>query len=179
MAVFALKSTFITNRDATPKVLTDAYVAGGEVIEAEGYVQTGSAADSVGSTYKMVSIPSNARMSALGLRNQALGAGGAVDIGLYYPTFIPTGGGLSAALAGTVIDATLFASAVAVSSANVAPLEVMYESGTITIPKGEMPLWQMAGLTADPMINLDIVISVQTVLAAQGFIGVNAKYVKQ
>lgn len=178
MAVFALKSTVISNRDATPKVLTDAYVAGGEVLEAEGYVQTGSAADSVGSTYKMVSIPSNARMSSLMLRNEALGVGGAVNIGLYYPTYIPVGAGLSAALAGTVIDATLFASALSVAAA-AGPVEAMYESGTITIPKGEMPLWQMAGLSADPMINLDIVIAVSTVLAAQGYIGVNAKYIKQ
>lgn len=177
MAVFNLKSTAISNRDATPKVLTDALVSNGEVLSAEGYVQSGSAADSVGSTYKLVHIPSNARVRALFLRNDAFGGSAAINLGVYYPSFIPGGGNLNPALAGTVISANLFASAYSVVAAGAA--EVINQSGSITIAKMEMPLWQMAGLAADPMIDLDIVAAVSTVFAASGYIGLEATYVKQ
>jgi hypothetical protein len=178
MAVFSLKSTVIANRDATPKIFTDAYVSGGELEESEGFVQTGSAADSVGSKYTLCQVPSNARVSSLILQNDAMGGAGALNIGVYYPTFIPVGAGLSAALAGTAINATLFASALSVVAAG-GPTDEINQSGNNTIAKQELPLWAAAGLAADPGIQLDIAVAVSTVLAAQGYIGIKARYVKQ
>jgi len=178
MAIFNEKSTVIANRDATPKVFTDAYVSGGEVIESEGYITTGSAADGVGSTYRLCQVPSNSRVSSLIIQCDALGAGGVVEAGVYWPTFIPTGAGLSAANASLPIDANLFASGLSVAS-TLAPTEIINQSGNNSIANQELPLWSACGLSADPGIDLDIVVTVTTVLAAAGHLGLKARYVKQ
>jgi len=177
MAVVTLKSTMITNRDAIPKVLTDAYVANGEVLEAEGYVAPANG-DSANSAYKLISVPSNCRVSSLLMQCSALGAGAKIDLGVYWPTFIPLGADLLASNAGVAIDADFFASAVDVSAA-LAQADYINESGTNTIAKQEMPLWQAVGLSADPMIDLDIVATVNVAMAAAGFLGLKARYVKQ
>lgn len=178
MAVFNVKSTLLSNRDAVPKILTDAYVSGGEICESEGFCATGSAADAVGSTYRLNSIPSNSRMTSLILQCQALGAGGKVDVGVYYPTFIPKGAGLEAIVPSSVINASYFATAVDVSAA-LGPTEIINESGSNSIANQELPLWSALGLAADPGIELDIVATVQTILAAAGNIGLKSRYIKQ
>lgn len=176
MATFNLKSTIITNRDATPKVLSDSSVDGGKTQESTGYVQSSTATDGAGTFYRLCQVPSSARVSSLILQADALATGAAIDVGVYYPTFIPVGAGLSASNAGAVINTQLFASALAVSNATAAT-EIINSSGNNTIAKQELPLWNAAGLTADPGIDLDIVVRVQTAIAAQGYIGLKAKYV--
>lgn len=178
MATFNIKSTVLTNRDATPKVLTDALVAGGEISECEGYAATGGAADGSGTFYRLCQVPSNARMSGLILQASAFGSGAAIDVGVYWPTNIPVGAGLSAANASAVINTQLFASALGMSAAT-AVTDIINSSGNNTIAKQEQCLWQAAGLSSDPGIMLDIVAGVQTALAASGFIGLKARYVKQ
>lgn len=178
MSTYNIKSTMITNRDASPPVLTDAYVANGEVCEAEGYVQTYGAADAAGSFYRLVSVPSNARVSSLEFQADALGTGAALDVGVYYPTYIPVGAGLSAASAGAVINTQLFASALGCSAATAAT-NIINSSTNNTIAKQEKPLWDAAGLASDPGIDLDIVVRVQTAIVLQGYIGLKARYVKQ
>jgi len=177
MAVVTLKSTMITNRDATPKVLTDAFVANGEMLEVEGYVAPANG-DSATSKYKLCDVPSNARMSSLLMQCTALGAGAQLALGVFWPTFIPLGADLLASNAGLAIDDDFFATAVDVSAA-LAQSEFINESGTNTIAKQEMPLWQALGLASDPGINLDIVASVVVAIAAAGFVSVKARYIKQ
>jgi len=178
MSSFNLKSTVISNRDAVPKILTDAYVDGGEILESEGYVQSGSSTDAVGSTYRLCQVPSNARVSSLSFQCDSLGASSAVNVGVYWPTFIPVGAGLSAANASAAISAAFFASALSTASAT-GPTDIVNQSGSNTIAKQELPLWQAIGLSADPMIDLDIVVTVSTILAAQGYVSLKAKYAKQ
>lgn len=178
MSTFNIKSTVISNRDATPKVLTDAYVSGGEVCESEGYIQTNGSSDGAGSLYRLCQVPSNARLSSLELQAGALGSGAALDVGVYWPTYIPTGAGLSSANASAVINTQLFASALGCSAAT-AVTNIINSSTNNTIQNQELPLWQAAGLTSDPMIDLDIVVHVQTAVATQGYIGLKARYVKQ
>ena len=175
MAVFNLKSAIITNRDAVPKVLTDSYVSGGHINESEGYVQSGSATDAATSTYKLCQVPSNARVSSLQISNGAGGGAAAVKVGVFYPSFIPLGAGLSAANAGVAISDAFFASALSVVSA-ASNVDITNQSGTYSIDKQELPLWSALGLSADPGISLDIVVTVTTVLAAQIFIGLKARY---
>ncbi|MEO8837541.1 MAG: hypothetical protein ABI351_02385 [Herbaspirillum sp.] len=176
MSTFNILSTVIANRDATPKVLTDAYVAGGNVCNAEGYVQTG-AADGAGSIYRMFSIPSNARVETIKLAADALATGCTLDVGVYYPTYIPVGAGLSASLASTVINTQFFASAVAASNAT-ATTDITNQSTNNTIVKQELPLWSAIGLTSDPGIDLDVCVTVHAAVAAQGYIGLKGSYVK-
>lgn len=178
MTSYNITSTVISNRDATPKVLTDALVSGGELLESEGYVQTHGSADAADSLYRLCSVPSNARISSLEFQADALGSGAALDVGVYWPTFIPLGAGLSASKASAVINTQLFASALGCSAATAAT-NVVNQSTNNTIVKQELPLWSAAGLASDPGIELDIVVHVQTAIAAQGYIGLKARYVKQ
>lgn len=175
MSTFIVSSTVITNRDATPKVLTDAYISGGRVMAAEGYVQTAGATDGIGSIYRMLSIPSNARVDAVKIATNALGTGCTLNVGVYWPTFIPVGAGLASSIANTVINTTLFASALAASNAN-AITDITNQSTANTIQLQEVCLWQAAGLASDPNIDLDICVSVAGAVAAQGYIGLKASF---
>jgi hypothetical protein len=166
MAVVAAKSTIITNRDATPVVLTNDAISGGAMKEAQGYVAAANG-DSAGSKYYICPVPSNARLASLIFQCDALGAGAKLDIGAYYPT----------ALLNLVIDADFFASAVDVASA-VAPIDLLNESGTNTIDKQEMPLWQALGLSADPLCAIDLVLTVNVAIAAAGKASLKARFVQ-
>ncbi len=177
MTTYNIKSTIISNRDATPKVLTDPYVSGGEVRESEGYVQTHGSADAAGSTYRLCQVPSNARLTSLELQADSLGSGAALDIGVWYPTFIPVGAGLSASNASAVINTQLFCSALGCSAAT-AVTNIINSSTNNSISNQELPLWQAAGLASDPGIDLDIVVYVHTAIATQGYIGLKARYVE-
>lgn len=175
MATFNIKSTVIANRDATPKVFSDAYLTGGMMRSSEGYVQTNGSTDGVGSTYRMMNIPSNARMESIKLATDPLGTGCTLDVGVWYPTYIPVGSGLSAANASLVINTQLFASAIACSN-TLASTDITNQSLANTIKNQELPLWAAAGLASDPGIDLDIVVYVHAAVAAQGFIGLKASY---
>ena len=176
MTVYNVKSTLITNRDSVPEVLTDALVSGGDMKESSGYVQTGSSADAATSTYRLCSVPSKARVTSVVLTTDALGTGAALDIGVYYPTFIPLGSGLSASSAAAVINTQLFGSAIAASSAITETNEIA-QSGVVTLAKQELSLWNLAGLSSDPGIDLDICVNVQTAIELQGYIGLKVRYV--
>lgn len=173
MAVVNLKSTIITNRDATPKVLTDPQTSGGVMRESQGYITTNNG-DSAGSTYRLNQVPSNARVSSVIMTNEALGAGCTLNVGVYYPTFIPLGAGLTSALASTAISATFFASGTSAAAAG-GPTDIV-NSATNTIDKQELPLWQAVGLTADPGIDLDIVAAVAVATAAAGRLSLKTRY---
>lgn len=177
MTTYNIKSTIISNRDATPKVLTDPFVGGGALRSCEGYVQTNGAADGVGSTYRMLQIPSNARVEAVKIAADALGTGCTLSVGVWWPTYIPVGAGLSASVASTVINTAFFASALAASNAN-ALTDITNQSTNNTIVKQELPLWQACGLATDPGIDLDLVVYVAGAVAAQGYIGLKAAYVE-
>lgn len=176
MTTFNMKSTVITNRDATPKVLMDPMMEGGGVKECIGSITTYGSADGAGSLYRLCQVPSNARMSSLVLQADALGSGAALDVGVFWPSFIPVGAGLSVSNQSTAINTTLFASGLGCSAATAAT-EVLNQSTNNTIVKQEKALWDAAGLSSDPGIDLDIVVRVSVAIAAQGVIGLKAKYV--
>lgn len=177
MSTFIVSSTAIANRDATPKVLTDSYVAGGGLQAAEGYVQTKGATDGVGSVYRMLSVPSNARLEAIKIAADALGTGCTLSVGVWWPSYIPLGSGLASSIANTVINTALFASALAASNAN-AWTDITNQSTNNSIANNELPLWNACGLATDPLMDLDICVYVAGAVAAQGYVGLKAAYVK-
>ena len=176
MTTFIVSSNFIANRDATPKVLSDPYLVGGTISAAEGYVQTASAADGAGTVYRMFNIPSNARVESVKIANDALGTSCTVDVGVWWPSFIPVGAGLSSSAANTAIHTTLFAS-VYNCSALQGITDITNQSLANGIATQELPLWQAAGLASDPNIELDIVVYVAVANQIQGYIGLKASYV--
>jgi hypothetical protein len=144
MAVVTLKSTQITNRDATP-VVKSTSVQQNKVLHARGAI-AGGAADSIASKYVFCSIPSNAKPISVRLSTTGTGTVGATDIGVYKDTLN----------GGAVVDADLFTSAKLLTTA-LDKFESIFESAVLTKINGEKPLWELAGLTADPGIMYDVV----------------------
>lgn len=164
MATENLKSTAVTNGDATPTDQTGAYIAHGRLRESVGIVE--AAAGDVGSTYRTARVPSSARVSEVWFACDDLGTGVTMDVGLYR----------TAADGGAVVDADLFASAIDVATAAVAWTQIINESGVVNIDDSEKRLWEMLGLTADPQIMYDVVCT-SGGAAATGTIAMRVRYV--
>lgn len=165
MAVDHVKSTFITNLDATPATQNTAGEGGPAPQKTiDGYA-TAVASSSVGATYQLVRIPSNAKVKSIIFESEAQTAG-KFDLGLFYATD-GEGGKPTSLLVANAIDADFFASAIDCASA-VTPTEVVNESGTNTLDKRAQPIWQAAGLTSDPGGCFDIVASVITTAVTTG-----------
>lgn len=172
-----LKSTFLQNRDATPKVLTDGYLSGGMVTNAIGSVITGTS-DSAGSFYRLISVPSNGRIESLKWQSAVLSNSCAVDVAVWFPTVIPAGGGsfLPTACAGVLIGTSFFATTLNAGGPAVALTDITNQSTNYTIPLQETPLWNVLGFAADPEISFDIGFSVKTATGAAGYIGLKCTY---
>lgn len=171
-----LKSTLLTNRDATPKVLTDSFLSGGVMEEVQGSVKSNNG-DTANSYYRLISVPSNARLSTLQWQSDGLGSGCLVDVAVWYPTAVPQGGAnfLAASLGGTIVSSSIFATALA--SGTAVPLtEITNQSGNYLIPLQETPLWNVLGLASDPEISFDIGFVTRTATAAAGYVGLKARY---
>lgn len=176
MAVDHVKSTPVTNLDATPIVPnTVGEGAQGFLRNIEGNA-VAVASSSVDATYQLVRVPSNAKVKELRFESAAQGAG-KFDIGVYYATDGQVGQP-TALLAAAAISQALFASAIDCASA-VAITNVTNESGTYTIEKRNQPLWQAAGLSSDPGGAFDIVATVVTtaVTTGTGRFGVSVNFV--
>jgi hypothetical protein len=145
MAVTAKASDVITNRDASPRVFSDAHLSKGVLLEGVGHIAL-AATDDAGSTLRFCSVPSNARISQVLLSCDDSGTTGAINIGIYKSTQD----------GGTVVDADHFASAQLLTTALVNS-DVTHESGEFPIEEIELQLWEALGLTSDPAIEYDVV----------------------
>lgn len=114
--------------------------------------------DSIGSTYRLATIPSNFVPIKLELAWDALGGTCAADVGIY-----------EMGASGAVVDADEFASGVSLVNAGAWTSE-LEESGAADIAKMGQPLWQRLGLTAQPVPgkSYDIVATLTAASAAAG-----------
>lgn len=164
MAVANTKSTFITNADATPSVLTRPSIAGGKKQCIVGTVEV-AAADDDGSVFRFARVPSNAVITSIKVFCDAITSGTSYDCGLYR----------TANDGGAVVDADAFASAVSLASAITTGTEIRFEAADInTIEKR---VWEMAGATADTLYDYDICLTANTVGSAAGTISLAVEYV--
>lgn len=165
MGVVNTLSTAITNHDATPKVQNAAYYERGIKHTSVGIVEI-AAADADTSTYRMVRLPSCARLISAKVFCDAITSGTSFDLGIYKP----------ASLGGAVVDVDAFASAVDLSSAITAGTEIAFEA--LDISKADKRLWELPGvaLTADPNIEYDIVFTANTVGSAAGTVVLQVDY---
>lgn len=164
MAVVTVKSGQITSRDASPRTFANGANAGGLLREWVDTVEITNG-DSIGSKYIFCSVPSNLRVSAVRLKNDAISTTGAADIGVYRTT----------ADGGAAVKAAAFASAVALQSASSVPLDVTHEAdptdgnaddfGLADVAK---PLWQVLNLSADPKVMYDIVATLTQAAGGSG-----------
>lgn len=180
MGTSALKSTPITNLDTIPVTPnTTGEGAPGYLRSSEGFV-TAVAADAAGSTYRLVRVPSNAKIKAVTFRSEAQGAG-KVQLSAYYSD--STVDGTAVANQGLVVPSTgaaFFADDIDCASA-VTPVDKL---GTGTAPGWNMsmwntPLWSALGLTSDPGGYIDVVAVVHTtaITTGTGRLGVSVDFV--
>lgn len=166
MGVVNTKSTAITNRDATPLVLTPAHLVRGPLYEAVGTVEV-AAADSDTSVYRFVRLRSSDRVSTITILNDAITAGTAFELGLYK----------TAADGGAAVSASLFGSAIDLSSASAsAGVDDTYEATITNISQIEKRLWELLGLSADPQIEYDVCLTGTTVGSAAGTLSMRVRY---
>lgn len=175
MAVDHVKSTFVTNLDAVPVVPNTAGEGGPAPLKSVDGYATAVASSSVGATYQLCRVPSNSKIKSIVFESEAQTAG-KFDLGVFYATD-GVGGKPASLLVAAAISAALFGSAIDCAAA-VTPTDVTNESGTYTLDKRTMPLWQAAGLSADPGGNFDIVASVITtaVTTGTGKFGIRVSY---
>lgn len=166
MAIVALKSGPITNRDAVPAVANNANVEGGMLRECVGTLEA-TTADDIGSTYRFCQIPSNARVSQVLLYADDQGTAGDMDVGIYRTT----GDG------GAVVDADFFATATDVNAAALNGSDITHASGVFGLEDAEKPLWEALGLSSDPGIMYDVVGTLTEANSTGGTLMLKVRYV--
>lgn len=166
MAVVNTKSNAITNGDATPNVLSSSTICQGILRESVGTVEA-AAADDNDSIYRMVRVPSSARISSILLASDAVTGSSDVNVGVWQ----------TAANGGAVVNENIFADAVDLSTSATAFTEVILETTATDIAKVEYPLWQLLGLSADPNRDYDICLKAVAAASAAGTYAMKVKYV--
>ena len=163
MAVVAVKSTLITNADATPAVLNSPRVDGAfeHVKVATAAVTSG---DSVDSTYRMFRVPSNAVVTDLRIYSPDIGTTTISDIGLY------------AADGGAVVDADFFADALSLKDGALNGTDVLHESAVFSIANSGKELWDALGLTSDPSVSYDVALTLTGAADATGTVKLIGRY---
>lgn len=164
MAVVIIKSGAITNRDASPKVLSNSIISKSALYEAVGTIET-NGDDTAASKYIMATLPSNARVSAVLLSCDGNNTAGTINVGLYRSTID----------GGAVVDADLFASAQAIGTI-LKNSDITHESTVYGIEDIEKPLWEALGLTSDPGVMYDLVATIVTADDAADSITIKIQY---
>lgn len=170
MAVANTKSTAVSNMDATPRVISSSFISGGQTQAAVGMVEV-AAADDNASVYRMVRIPSSARILRLEVLNDAIAGGTSYDLGLYETAHYLT----DAVTAGAAVNDDVFATAIDMTVARSLPLDAMFE--VLDIVDVEKRVWELAGLSADPMRQYDICFTADTVGTGAGTLVLRAEWV--
>lgn len=152
-----VNSTWITNLVATPLVLTSANESVGIVRRAKS-AATVSATQASGDVVKLVRVPSNARIDCVRLTTADATTAGAINIGVWQ----------TAENGAAVVDADLFASALALTGGPFERSDVTWESDEYTYAESCLPLWEVLGLSADPNRDYDIAAQVSTTFDAAG-----------
>jgi hypothetical protein len=145
MAVADTRSTELQNKVASPPVLNLAGNDAGFIRTSKGKVEV-AAADDDNSTYGFCEIPSNAILSNIWLKNDAIAGGTDYNIGLR-----ETQDNGSDTISG---GANLFGDAVDMSSARVTPNDILHEN--LDINNYNKRAWELLGLTEDPRKNYEL-----------------------
>lgn len=162
MGVVNVLSTALQNQQSnTPPILNQPAFTGAEDWTAVTTV-TAASTDSAGSTYRLIQLPSNAIILDIGLMNAANTSGSSYEIGLY----APFGGAVEANGAAVLVPAgTSMATARSVWTSVFFPA---IGSGSASAANLGLTLWQLLGLTADPIAIYEVVITAVTAGSAGG-----------
>lgn len=165
MAVVTRKSGPITNRDTTPRVINNPGIAKGQLFGWTGTLETVNG-DDIASKYIFGSVPSNAVVHELRLYCDDVGSTTIADIGLYKNTEDGS----------AVVDADFFGSAVSLKDGALSSVDVTHESAVYDIDDAEKPLWSGLGLSADPNLIYDVVMTLTAASDAAATVTLKCKY---
>lgn len=168
MAVVNTLSNAITNRDANPAVANKSTLEGGMLRESCATVEVATG-DSSASTYRLMQVPSNARISQLLIDSDDMGTGTLADFGLWDTT----------ANGGSVVDADFFASAVSLKDGALAGSDITHEAASTGLDRDdiEKPLWSALGLSSDPRKFYDVVAQLTVAADTGGTLSAKLRYV--
>lgn len=179
MGIVNTKSTQITNRDAIPSVLNNPGAGGGGagafVREAFGSANV-AATDASTSTYRLCSIPSNARISGVFVYTDAVPGGGAcaADIGLY-----DVSGPVAVSSGAKIGDGDHFAEALDIHTAILNGSDITFKANEDSVvSSANQFVWQVLGLSSDPIKLYDVVATLTADNSTGAFkLGVKVQYV--
>jgi hypothetical protein len=174
-----LKSPQITSRDGTPPVVLNVGEGeAGPVKRIDGYV-TALSGDAVGSTYRMVRLPSNCKVKKV-ILNSAVASAGAADINVAYSdsaTDMTAVANQGAIIQMSSANNQLFGAAHSLVAQSQADCTF---ANTTNFPwtAVNVPLWSVLGLTSDPGGMLDVILSVTTAITTGGLVMLSVDYVE-
>ncbi len=177
MAADSVKSASITTLDGAPQNSTSptqlnaGVGAAGRLVDHSDYVAvtTAGLADT-DSKYKMVRLPTTAIIKLARLFNKSgleTSTGLKVDLGAYYSD--STIDGTPASLQGTAIDVDCFIAAQAFARSSAG--SDINALSALDANLRNSPLWEQAGLSADPGGYIDVVLAVETVVSGSAVAG--------
>lgn len=165
MAVVAVKSAQVTNRDASPRVFNNGRTVAGvkRVVLDQVAIANG---DSVASTYRIGQIPSRAVVLAVRVTCPDIGTTTTADVGLYRTT----------ADGGALVDADFFGSAVSLSGGALTKSDITLESTVVSVANAAKAVWENLGLATDPSVDYDVVLTLTGAADAAGNVLVEVEY---
>lgn len=167
MGAVTVKSTAIGNADQLyPRVPSPPYLSKGSIFCAAGTLEVG-VADSAGSLYRFVRLPSSARIHNMEIFSDAIAGFTSAKVGLYAPQ--DTSGN-----AGGLVSDALFGAAIDLSVAQTEPYDVIFNN--LGIENMEKRIWELLGLTADPMVSYDVTVKSVTQSGGAGTLSMRLEF---
>jgi len=164
MAVVNLTSAALTSRNSGVLANATSASASAKVVADQMTVTNG---DSIASTYRLCRINSDAIVTGASVFCQAI-TGAAADIGLYQ----------TVANGGAVVDADFFAAAQSIATASAGINILGANTATYGPANRAKRIWEVLGLTADPMREYDVVLTLTAAATATGAAGVSLTFVE-
>jgi hypothetical protein len=159
------KSSAITLADESqPRVYAQSVVERGQPIVNVGTVEV-AAADDNDSIYRLVRLPSGARVNKIELATDAIAGGTDYNLGLYK----------TAANGGAAVSESLFGDALDLSIGNTVPVEVTFDQ--VDLADIQKKLWELLALASDPHTEYDLALKGVTVGTGAGTISLRVEYV--
>jgi hypothetical protein len=174
MAVVNVSSTTVTNLNASPSVLGDIRNSHGRLHVKTETVDM-AAADDNGSTYRLFRVKSSDSIKSIMIFTPGIAGTTDIDVGLYTIN------------GGAVVDADLYCDDVDLTTAAppapsptaAAPdgIECRFGDEVTSLPSFiNNKVWQDLGLTADPNLSYDVVLTANAAASAAGTVAVRMIY---